>query len=69
MRDNPSLCDMKHWVHGEFQRDKFIPSGYTRTASLKPPRDLKFGKTTVSLVFEGGGTTLLEKQKSMGYWR
>ena len=44
MRDNPSLCDMKHWVHGEFQRDKFIPSGYTRTASLKPPRDLKFTK-------------------------
>ena len=43
-QNNPSLCDMKHWVHGEFQGHNFIPSGYTDTASLKPPRDLKFTK-------------------------
>lgn len=42
--DEFSLCDMTHWIHGKFQGDNFIPSGYTRTASLKPPRDLKSTK-------------------------
>ena len=42
--DDVSLCDMTRWIHGKFQGDTFIPSGYTRTASLKPPRDLKSTK-------------------------
>jgi len=65
VRNNSSLCDMKHWVHGQFREDKFIPSGYTHTASAR----LEIYKTTVSLVFEGGGPVLLEKQKGVGYWR
>ena len=42
--DDVSLCDMTRWIHGKFQGDTFIPSGYTGTASLKPPRDLKSTK-------------------------
>jgi len=43
-QNNASLCDLKHWVHGEFRGHKFIPTGFTNTASLNPPRDLKFTK-------------------------
>ena len=41
-----NICDLNHWVHGEFQEDKFVPIGYTDTASLTPPSDLKTTKQT-----------------------
>ena len=68
VEDEENICDIKHWVHGEFQGHKFIPSGYTHIVSLKPLRDLKITKEQ-SLVFKRGGTNLLKKQKSLGYWR
>lgn len=44
VEDEENICDIKHWVHGEFQGHKFIPSGYTHTVSLEPLRDLKITK-------------------------
>jgi len=41
-----NICNLEHWVHGEFQEDKFVPIGYTDTASLSPPRDLKVTNQT-----------------------
>lgn len=33
-----SICDLRHWVHGVFKKDIFIPTHMTTAASLTPPK-------------------------------
>jgi hypothetical protein len=33
-----SLCDLRHWVHGVFNKDVFVPTHMNPEASMTPPK-------------------------------
>ena len=36
-----SVCDLRHWVHGVFDKDVFVPTHITPVPSMNPPKVIK----------------------------